>query len=140
MNTFEKITVETIVNAPIEKTWKTWTEPEHIKKWNTASDDWHTTQAENDLQTDGKFSSRMEAKDGSIGFDFGGNYDNVKLHELIEYTMDDGRKVKINFKENNKQTKIIETFDAETENTLELQKSGWQAIMDNFKIYVENLL
>src|SRR5688500_12458492 len=91
------ITVETIVKAPVEKVWKFWTAPEHITKWNNASDDWHTPFAEHDLRTGGKFLARMEAKDGSFGFDFGGVYHEVKPNELIEYTMDDGRKVSINF-------------------------------------------
>src|SRR5689334_3020371 len=121
------ITVETTVNASIEKVWKYWTEPTHIKKWNNASPDWHTPHAENDLRTGGKFLSRMEAKDGSFGFDFGGVYDNVKTHELIEYTMGDGRKVKITFSGNASKTKVVETFEAETQNSLEMQRGGWQA-------------
>lgn len=131
------ITVEIIVNAPIEKVWKFWTLPEHITKWNNASDDWHTTSAENDLRTGGKFMSRMEARDGSFGFDFSGVYDKVINHELIIYTLEDGRKVKIDFSFNEKETKVVETFDPENENPLELQKSGWQAILNNFKKYAE---
>ena len=110
-----KITIETTVNAPVEKVWKYWTEPKHITKWNNASDDWHTPFAENDLRVGGKFLSRMEAKDGSFGFDFGGVYDEVKLNEIISYTLGDGRKVEITFIGQENDTKIIETFDAETD-------------------------
>jgi uncharacterized protein YndB with AHSA1/START domain len=137
METTKKITVETTVHAPVEKVWKYWTEPTHIKKWNNASDDWHTPVAENDLRAGGKFLSRMEAKDGSFGFDFGGIYDEVKLHEVIAYTLDDGRKVKITFKGQENETEVIETFDAETMNPIEFQQQGWQAILDNFKKYAE---
>ncbi len=136
--TATKVTVETTVNAPVEKVWKYWSEPQHITKWSNASEDWHTPFAENDLRTGGKFTSRMEAKDGSFGFDFGGVYDNVKEHELIEYTLGDGRKVIINFSSDGNKTKVIETFEAEGTNPVEMQKSGWQSIMDNFKKYVES--
>lgn len=131
------ITVTTTVNAPVEKVWECWTEPAHITKWNSASDDWHTPHAENDLRDGGKFSSRMEAKDGSFGFDFGGVYDKVKTHELIAYTMGDGRKVEITFAGDGNTTKVIETFDPEATNSLEMQQGGWQAILDNFKKYTE---
>ncbi|MFB5281073.1 MULTISPECIES: SRPBCC family protein [Peribacillus] len=137
METSKKITVETTVQASVEKVWKYWTEPTHITKWSTASDDWHTPFAENDLRAGGKFLSRMEAKDGSFGFDFGGIYDEVKLHEVIAYTMGDGRKVKITFKGQENETEVIETFDAETENPIEIQQQGWQAILNNFKKYAE---
>ncbi|MEH7417471.1 SRPBCC family protein [Neobacillus drentensis] len=137
METFKKITVETTVQAPVETVWKLWTEPVHITKWNTASDDWHTPFAENDLREGGKFVSRMEAKDGSFGFDLGGIYDEVKLHEVIAYTLGDGRKVKITFKGHENETEVIESFDAETTNPIELQQQGWQAILDNFKKYAE---
>ena len=131
------ITVEANVNAPIEKVWELCTKPEHITKWNNASDDWHTPRAENDLRPGGKFLSRMEAKDGSFGFDFGGVYDEIKTNELISYTMDDGRKAKITFTKNGNTTKVIETFEAENENPIEMQKGGWQAILNNFKKYTE---
>lgn len=139
MNAPEKttVTVEAIVNAPVEKVWDFWTSPEHIIKWNSASDDWHTPKAENDLRPGGKFSSRMEAKDGSFGFDFGGVYDEVKTNELIAYTMGDGRKVEIIFTSNGNTTKVTESFEAESENPIEMQKGGWQAIMDSFKKYTE---
>ncbi|NHC43459.1 polyketide cyclase [Bacillus sp. MM2020_1] len=132
-----KVTVKATVNAPVEKVWEYWTEPKHITKWNNASDDWHTPIAENDLTVGGKFLTRMEAKDGSFGFDFGGIYDEVKLNELISYTMGDGRKVTITFKAQGNETEVIETFDAETSNPVEMQQAGWQAILDNFKKYAE---
>jgi uncharacterized protein YndB with AHSA1/START domain len=132
-----RITVETIVNAPVEKVWKFWSAPEHITKWCAASDDWHAPKAENDLTVGGKFFTRMEAKDGSFGFDFGGVYDEVKTNELIEYTMGDGRKVVIKFAGNGNETKVTETFDAETTHSIEMQQGGWQAILDNFKKYTE---
>lgn len=133
-----KITVQTSVNATIEKVWKIWTTPNDILHWNNASEDWHTTKAENDLKVGGKFSYQMEAKDGSFGFDFEGIYDTVKTNELIAYTMADGRKSIITFKQQGKNINISQTFEAETENTIELQKNGWQAIMNNFKKYIEN--
>ncbi|MEO6287340.1 MAG: SRPBCC family protein [Dyadobacter sp.] len=133
------ITVEATVNAPVEKVWEAWSSPEHIVKWNSASDDWHTTKAENDLRTGGAFSSRMEAKDGSFGFDFGGVYDEVKEHELITYTLGDERKVEIHFKDLGGKTLVTESFDAEGTNPVEMQRSGWQAIMDSFKKYTESL-
>jgi len=132
------VTVECTVNAPVEKVWKFWTTPGHITKWNNASDDWHTPRAENDLRVGGNFLSRMEARDGSMGFDFGGIYDEVKTNQLIAYTLGDGRKVKIVFKETGNETKVTESFEAEEENSHEMQKSGWQNIIDNFKRYVEN--
>ncbi|MBL4930306.1 SRPBCC family protein [Clostridium paridis] len=131
------ITVETTINEQVEKVWEYWTEPEHIKKWNSASEDWHTPFAENDLRVGGKFLSRMEAKDGSFGFDFGGVYDEVKLNELISYTMGDGRKVRISFANNSNKTIVMENFEAEDTNSIELQQRGWQSILDNFKKYVE---
>ncbi|WP_449536502.1 SRPBCC family protein [Ferdinandcohnia sp. Marseille-Q9671] len=137
METFKEITVETIVQAPVEKVWEYWTKPAHITKWNFASDDWHSPFAENDLREGGKFVSRMEAKDGSFGFDFGGVYDEVRVNEVIAYSMEDGRKVKITFKNQGDQTQVIETFDAESSNSIELQQQGWQAILDNFKKYAE---
>jgi uncharacterized protein YndB with AHSA1/START domain len=133
-----KITVETIVNAPVEKVWKYWSLPEHITKWCAASDDWHAPKAENDLTVGGKFTTRMEAKDGSFGFEFGGVYDVVKTNELIEYTLGDGRKVEIHFTANGNQTKVVETFDAESTNPVEMQQGGWQAILENFKKYTES--
>ncbi|WP_080848912.1 SRPBCC family protein [Cytobacillus gottheilii] len=137
MQISNKVTVETTVHAPIEKVWTYWTEPDHIKNWNSASEDWHTPFAENDLRAGGSFVSRMEAKDGSAGFDMGGVYDEVVLHERISYTMADGRTVQIQFKENGNETEIVETFDAESTHPVEFQQQGWQAILDNFKNYAE---
>jgi len=132
------ITVEATVNAPVLKVWKFWTAPEHIIHWNNASDDWHTPRAENDFRVGGSFLSRMEAKDGSFGFDFAGAYNEIKTHELIIYTLFDGRKVRINFDTAGNATTIIESFEAESENSVELQKYGWQSILNNFKRYVES--
>lgn len=131
------LTVETTVNAPVEKVWEYWSSPEHITKWCSPSDDWHTPTAENDLRTGGKFSSRMEAKDGSMGFDFAGVYDEVRPNEYIEYTMGDGRKVDITFTTNGNQTTVVENFEAESINPIEMQQGGWQAIIDSFKKYTE---
>lgn len=133
------ITIQANVNSPVEKVWKIWTSPEHIIKWNNASEDWHTTKAENNLQAGGKFLSRMEAKDGSMGFDFSGVYSEVKTNELIEYTLDDRRNVKIVFTRKSQETKVILTFDAENTHSLELQRTGWQSILDNFKRYTETI-
>lgn len=140
METQEKtvVTIENTINAPVEKVWEYWSKPEHIIKWNSASEDWHTPHAENDLREGGKFVSRMEAKDGSMGFDFGGVYDVVRKNEYIEYTMGDNRKVKNNFTAQGNKTKVVVNFEAETENPVEMQKGGWQAILDSFKKYVEN--
>lgn len=132
------ITVATTVNAPLDTIWMAWTEPKHITKWNAASEDWHTPTAENDLRPGGKFNSRMEARDESFGFDFGGTYDEVKTNELIRYTLGDGRKVEITFKNHGKGVKITESFEPESTNPIEMQKGGWQAILDNFKKYVES--
>lgn len=138
INNTTLITVQTIIHSPINNVWEKWTNPNDIIKWNNASDDWHTTRAENDVRTGGKFLSRMEAKDGSMGFDFAGVYDNIKTNELIEYTITDGRKVKITFTTAEAgKTKVVETFEAEAINPVELQRGGWQAILDNFKKYTE---
>jgi len=133
------ITVETVVKAPVAKVWDSWSAPEHITKWCQASDDWHAPFAENDLREGGKFSTTMAAKDGSFSFDFGGEYTVVKLHELIEYTMGDGRKVKVVFEDLGEETKVVESFDAESTHPVEMQRGGWQAILDNFKKYTEAL-
>ncbi len=138
METQKTITVKTTVKAPVEKVWKNWSTPEDIVRWNNASDDWHTTRAENDLRAGGKFLARMEAKDGSAGFDFGGIYDEVKPNELIKYTLGDDRKVSVIFSSVGEETKVTETFEAEKTNPLEMQRAGWQAILDNFKKYTES--
>lgn len=139
MNTSDKIkvTVEATINAPVEKVWKCWTETNHIVNWNNASDDWHSPKAESEFKVGGKFSYRMEAKDGSFGFDFAGIFDHILVNEQMDYTLGDGRQVFIVFKNNGSSTHISQTFEAETENTIELQKGGWQAILNNFKKYVE---
>lgn len=134
---FQKITIGATVNAPVEKVWQYWGAPEHITKWNSPSPDWHTPYAENDLRTGGKFVSRMEAKDGSFGFDFGGVYDEVISNERIAYTMGDGRQAVNDFISEGDQTRIVIVFDAENENPLEFQQAGWQAILDSFKKYTE---
>lgn len=134
-----KITVQVIVNAPIENVWNIWNAPEHIVKWNSASDEWHTPKAENDLRVGGKLFSRMESKDGKMGFDFIGIFTLVKNNEQIDYVLEDERKVSIQFISSGNATQVIETFEAESENSIELQKFGWQAIMDNFKKYAESI-
>jgi uncharacterized protein YndB with AHSA1/START domain len=133
-----KITVAATINAPVEQVWSLWTDPRHIVHWNHASDDWHTTKSENDLRVGGKFLSHMEARDGSTGFDFEGEYTRVVLLKQIIYTLGDGRNVQISFSENGKETLVAETFEAEHTYTPELQKQGWQAILNNFKKYAEN--
>jgi uncharacterized protein YndB with AHSA1/START domain len=140
METLNKpaITISATVNAPIEKVWNYWSSPEHITKWCQASDDWHAPFAENDLREGGKFLTTMAAKDGSFSFDFGGEYTKVEEHRTIEYTMSDGRKVSTEFTANGNTTEIVETFDPEDTNSVEMQKNGWQAILDNFKKYTEN--
>jgi uncharacterized protein YndB with AHSA1/START domain len=135
----EIITVETTVSAPVEKVWECWTKPGHITQWNNASGDWHTPRAENDLRPGGAFLARMEAKDGSMGFDFGGVYDAVEENKRIEYTIGDGRKVKISFNSEGNKTKVVETFEAENAHPVDMQRGGWQAILDNFKKYTEEL-
>jgi uncharacterized protein YndB with AHSA1/START domain len=132
-----QITVEATVKAPVDKVWKYWNGPEHITKWCSASPEWHTPSAENDLRVGGKFTSRMEAKDGTVGFDFEGEYTKVKPNELIEYKMSDGRQVRIVFDSKGNETKVIETFDAERENSEDMQREGWQAILNSFKTYSE---
>ena len=131
------ITVENTVDAPVEKVWEYWTKPDHISKWNHASDDWHSPWLKADFREGGHFVARMEAKDGSTGFDFGGVYDVLRTNEYIEYTIGDGRKVTVTFASVNKSTKVTESFEAEDMNSIELQRTGWQAILDNFKKYTE---
>lgn len=133
----QKITVEATVNAPVEKVWNYWNSPEHVTQWNAAHESWHCPGGQNDLRTGGSFSYRMEARDGSMGFDFGGVYDEVENHKKIAYTMGDGRTVLVVFTPIGNQTKVTETFEAESTNSIEMQRGGWQAIMDNFKNYTE---
>jgi uncharacterized protein YndB with AHSA1/START domain len=134
-----KIKIEATVNESIDKVWEYWTKPEHITKWAFASDDWECPHAENDLREGGKFLTRMAARDGSSAFDFTGTYTKIIPHEKIEYTMDDGRTVTIDFeKADGEGVKVIEEFEMESENSEELQRTGWQAILDNFKSHTEN--
>ena len=132
------ITIKTTIDASIDKVWKLWTLPEHITNWAFASLDWHTPHAENDLTEGGKFTTTMAAKDGSVSFDFWGEYTLIKQNEAINYVMGDGRKAEITFKEIANGVEIIESFDPENQNPEEMQRGGWQAILDNFKNYVES--
>ena len=131
-----KITVETIVKAPVAKVWSAYTSPDDIKQWNAASDDWHTTQSTVDLRVGGAFSSRMEAKDGSFGFDFAGTYTRIEPKELIEYSFGD-RACTVEFVTDPNGVKVRVTFDAETQHPAEQQRQGWQAILNNFARHVE---
>ena len=132
-----KITVEILVKAELNKVWDVWNTPADIKQWNAAQEDWHTTKTTVDLREGGKFLSRLEAKDGSEGFDFEGTYTRIVPKKAIEYRMSDGREVKVEFVERLDGVLVKETFDAETENTPELQRQGWQAILDNFGRHME---
>jgi uncharacterized protein YndB with AHSA1/START domain len=132
-----QITVETTIDAPIADVWRAWTTPEDIVQWNTANEAWHTPRATVDLRAGGTFSARMEAKDGSMGFDFAGTYTRVVKHELIEYRLDDDRVVRVQFLGGPGGVTVRETFDAESENSAEMQRLGWQAILDNFARHVE---
>jgi uncharacterized protein YndB with AHSA1/START domain len=134
-----KITVETVIRSDLRSVWESWSNPDDINQWNAASDDWHTTRSTVDLREGGKFSARMEAKDGSQGFDFEGTYTRVVPHHLIEYRIGDGREVKIQFSEVADGIRVTETFDAETENDPEFQRQGWQAILNNFARHVERV-
>lgn len=131
------ITVQATVKNTIDKVWEFWNKPEHITKWAFASPDWHSPKAENDLREGGKFSTTMAAKDGSMSFDFWGEYILIKENQAINYTMGDGRKVEILFKEIPEGVEIVESFDPETQNPEEMQRGGWQAILNNFKSYAE---
>ena len=131
-----RISVETAVAAPIEHVWRAYTTPEDIKQWNAASDDWHTTAATVDLREGGDFSSRMEAKDGSFGFDFAGTYTRIVAPKRIEYTFGD-RTAQIEFSEGPNGVQVRVTFDAEATNPVEMRKQGWQAILNNFARHVE---
>jgi uncharacterized protein YndB with AHSA1/START domain len=135
----KSIKIETTINAPVKKVWKVWTDPKHIIHWNQASYDWHTPKSENDLRVGGKFLARMEAKDGSMSFDFSGVYNEILSHKLISFTLEDGRKVKIIFEGDKNETHITETFETENSNSAKTQREGWQAILDSFKHYVETL-
>jgi uncharacterized protein YndB with AHSA1/START domain len=132
------ITISATINAPVEKVWTYYTEPEHLMQWNFASDDWMCPSATNDLRVGGTFTSRMEAKDGSFGFDFGGTYSEVVPNERIVYSLSDARKIEVNFSETDGITTVTTVFDAEKENPEEMQREGWQAILNNFKKHVES--
>ena len=132
------IIVSTKISASIEKVWSCYTEPAHIVKWNFASDDWESPHAENDVKVGGKFKIEMSAKDKSAGFDFEGVYTNVVEKEILEYEILGGRKVSVKFQPVTDSVVVVTTFDPEQENSLELQQTGWQAILDNFKKYVES--
>lgn len=132
------ITVQTTVNASIEKAWEFWTQPEHVMQWNNASDDWHCPKATNDLKVSGKFNYTMAAKDGSMSFDFEGDYSKVDEFSLIEYHIIDGRKVIVQFEKTENGVQITESFDPENVHSEELQRDGWQAILDNFKKHCES--
>jgi uncharacterized protein YndB with AHSA1/START domain len=132
------ITVQTTVNAPVAKVWEVWNNPKHITRWCYASEDWHSPYADNDIREGGRFKTTMAARDESFGFDFSGTYISVKENELIEYILDDDRKVKILFSSTGTGTKVTEIFEPESTNPLEMQQGGWQAILDNFKKYAES--
>ena len=133
------IKIEAIINSNIEKVWECWTKSEHITKWCFASDDWHAPNSSSDLKVGGKISTRMEAKDGSFGFDFWGIYDEITLHEKLTITMGDDRKWNTYFFVVNGGVKVVEEFEAENENPIEMQQGGWQMILNNFKKHVESL-
>ena len=137
MDTEMKITVQAVIKARKEVVWEFYTTPEHITQWNNATDDWHTPSAENDLRPGGKFNYRMEARDGSLGFDYWGIYDVVKPYERLDFTLGDGRKVMVTFTEKDGVTSVVIEFEPEDTNPIEMQHDGWQAILDNFKKYVE---
>ncbi len=132
------ILVKTTINAPIDSVWQKWNSPEDITKWYNASEDWHTPKAENDLKVGGKFSYRMEAKDGSFGFDYWGIYDLIIPNKKLVFTLGDNRKVYISFSTMDNKTEIVESFEPENQNPHDMQQAGWQAILDNFKKYIEN--
>lgn len=133
----QSVTISTIINAPIDEVWARWTQPEHVTQWTFASDDWESPTASNDLRVGGAFTTRMQAKDGSFGFDFGGTYTAVEEPTHIAYDMADGRHVDVCFELVDGGVRVTETFDLETENSADMQRAGWQAILENFKKYVE---
>jgi len=132
------ITIENTINKSIELVWNFWTTPEHITNWNFASADWHCPSAEQELSVGGKLKYHMAAKDGSLGFDLIGTFSQIIPNKLLEYVLDDGRKVSVKFSEEQGMTKVIESFEAENQNPIEMQRQGWQAILDNFKQYAES--
>ena len=135
----EQITVEAMVTAPVETAWRCWTEPDHITQWNFASDDWCCPRAESDLQVGGRYRARMEAKDGSFGFDFEARFEEVEPPRAITLLMGDGRRARTTFAPADGMTRVTTAFDAEAENSRDMQRDGWQAILDNFKSHVEHV-
>jgi len=133
------ITIETLVHAPINLVWDTWNSPNHVVHWNHASDDWHSPKAENNFVVGGKFVYRMEAKDNSFGFDFSGTYEEIVDKKRVVTRLDDNRLVKTEFYGENDSVRIVETFEAEDQNSIELQREGWSAILNNYKLYTESL-
>ncbi len=133
------ITIETTVHAPLSHVWACWTDPAHITQWLHASDDWECPSAHNDVRVGGRFSSRMQAKDGSAGFDFEGTYTTVEPERVLAYSMDDGRTVRIAFTPTADGVHIAETFDPETEHPIDMQREGWQSILDTFATYIETV-
>ena len=134
------ITVTTIINAPLQKVWEYWTKEEHVKNWNFAAADWHCPNATNNLQVGGEFHYTMAAKDNSFSFDFWGTYQKIELEKSIEIILGDGRQMKVGFEPKGASTVVTEQFEPETQNPEEMQKAGWQMILDNFKTYVEKSL
>ena len=134
------VTVRATVKAPIETVWRAYTSPEHVTRWNFASEDWHCPSAEIDLSVGGKHWARMEARDGSFGFDFEGVYEEIKPQEIISLVLDDGRKVRATFSDIEGATIVETVFEAESENPIEMQRDGWQAILDNFKAHAESIV
>ncbi len=134
------VTVRATVKAPIETVWRAYTSPEHVTRWNFASEDWHCPSAEIDLIVGGKHWARMEARDGSFGFDFEGVYEEIKPQEMISLVLDDGRKVRATFSDIEGATIVETVFEAESENPIEMQRDGWQAILDNFKAHAESIV
>ena len=132
-----KISIEAVIKAGRQKVWDIYTQPDHITQWNFASDDWCCPSATNDLRVGGKYCARMEAKDKSFGFDFEGIYTGVLAAEKLSYKLADNREVSVTFEDAGEATRVIVTFDAEEENSIEMQENGWQAILDNFKKYTE---
>jgi len=132
-----QITIGTTIDAPVERVWKAYTTPADITRWNFASDDWCCPSAEADLKVGGSYKARMEAKDGSFGFDFEGVYDEVDPNKAVTLAMSDGRKARTTFEPTDSGTKVTTVFDAEEQNSIEMQRDGWRAILNNFRTYVE---
>lgn len=133
----QKITIDATVNAPLDKVWERYTAPEHVTQWNFASDDWCCPSASNDMRIGGKYAARMEAKDGSFGFDFEATYTDLTPQDSFTYVLEDGRAVTTRFKALGDKTEVTTVFDAETENPVDMQRDGWQAILNNFKAHAE---